>query len=592
MGQTTGRISPMLLLLAASLGLSAAPASAQERVNNGLLRKSLGDAQSSSRLADPNADLIDALGAYDQQTIAAPDEKGKDPSKIRQISDPAEEEAEDEAETAAPPAPAGQSRPRQDFDLLNGPGATRDAGGLARPARPSNAAAAPLGAAEASDETGLEGLFGSKPVDTAGTVDEKDGLPDLANPTLGAGIADETRAARSILRGNTAAETIDSLRRLRRDDADDPFAPVGIRVGTFILYPELIQTVGVSNNIDKDAKATKGAFSETILSTRLLSDWSSNEAEFNSRLAYRKNFAGDAQQNPSAALDGRLRIDISRDTVATLRGAIDYEREDYSDVLDDNALSGRADVFSGSLAATLSHDFRPVSLAGTLTAARRSYSSLPAGSVDEDYTTLTAALRTGYDLSPAVKPFVEASLGRRIFDVPDPIQRDGPSRDAWLPALRAGVTVDLREKLKGEIALGYAWNVPDDGAAAKTGTPTIDASLVWSPQRGTDVTLAGSTSFAPELNGLSATSNYATSLAIAHSLGARTTLTAAASLGYEDSTVEDQDKLLLSGVAGFTYWLNRQFALTGSYEHSRSFAVQPDNRYSADTLKLGVTLQR
>ncbi|TFF25187.1 hypothetical protein E3C22_07350 [Jiella endophytica] len=586
MGQMTGWIVPLTLLCAAWLGLSASPGAAQDAADARGLRRSIDATSDASRLGDPDADLIEALGAYDQQTLVAPDEKGKDPSKLRQIGDPADADGE---EDDAPEKPAATKAPRRNFDLSAGPSEPFDDNGPSRPAGRSDPTA-PFAA------TGDPEMDGAEPVDDETRARAKkngeDSLPEQANPTLGAGIADETRAAQSMLRSNRAVETIDRLRRLSRSEADDPFAPVGTRVGTFILYPELIQTIGVSNNLDNDAKATKGAFSETILSSRLVSDWSSNEAEFNSRLAYRRNFAGDTPEDPSAALDGRLRLDLSRDTVATLRGAIDYSREDYSDVLDDNALSGRADVLSGSIAAELSHDFHPVTVAGTLTAARKSYFSLPDGSVDEDYTTLTAALRTGYDLSPAIQPFVEASFGRRIFDVAAPAERDGPSRDAWLPALRAGVAVDLREKLKGEIAVGYAWNVPDDDAAETTASPTLDASLVWSPQRGTDVTLAGRTSFEPELTGLSSTTNYETSLAIAHSLNARTTLTAAATLGYEDSTIENEDKLLLSGEAGFTYWLNRQFALTGSYEHRRSFAVLPDDRYSADTVKLGVTLQR
>ena len=573
-----------MLLLAAGLG-APGPALAQEILSDGVLRDSVDTPPQQARLADPNGNLIEALGGYDGQRLVSPDEKGKDPSKLRDVADPAAEDRA--ADMAAPDEADAPKKPKQSFDLMEAAPRPSD-DGRSPAARPGNRAAKP------AMRSGARREIDSRPVDATqtGTTDSEDGLPALANPTLGAGIADETLPAQSTLRENRAAETIDRLRRLKASDADDPFAPVGTRVGTFILYPELIETVGVSNNLDNDAAATKGAFSETILSSRLVSDWATDQAEFNSRFAYRHDFAGETRQDPSASVDGRLRLDVSRDTIATFRGALDFQREDYSDVLDDAALSGRAGVLSGSMAAEISHDFHPVSVSGTLTAARKSYFSLPEGSVDEDYTTLTAALRAGYDVSPALQPFVEAGLGRRIFDVAAPEGRDTGDRNAWLPSLRAGVGIDLRDKLKGEVALGYAWNVPADPAAETTASPTLDASLVWSPQRGTDVTLSGRTSFEPELTGQSATTNYETSLAVAHSLSARTTLTAAASFGYEDSTVPDEDKMLLSGEAGFTYWLNRQFALTGSYEHRRSFAVVEDSRYSADTVKLGVRLQR
>ncbi|NDW02907.1 outer membrane beta-barrel protein [Jiella pacifica] len=584
MGQSRGHVLFPMLLIAAGLG-APSPGLAQQVLSSDELRESVDTPPEQARLGDPDGDLIEALGAYDRQRLVSPDEKGKDPSKLRDVANPV---AEDRAvDMAAPDEPAAPKKPKRSFDLMEAAPRMLDEG-RSPAARPSNRAATPAMRSDARRDAD------GRPVDDTrtGTTDREDGLPDLANPTLGAGIADETLPAQSTLRQNRAVETIDRLRRLKRSDADDPFAPVGTRVGTFILYPELIETVGVSNNLDNDAAATKGAFSETILSSRLVSDWATNQAEFNSRFAYRHDFAGETRQDPSASADGRLRLDISHDTIATFRGALDFQREDYSDVLDDATLSGRAGVLSGSVAAEVSHDFHPVSVAGTLTAARKSYFSLPDGSVDEDYTTLTAALRTGYDVSPALQPFVEASVGRRIFDVAAPDGRETGDRDAWLPALRAGIGIDLRDKLRGEVALGYAWNVPDDAAVETTASPTLDASLVWSPQRGTDVTLSGRTSFEPELTGQSAKTNYETSLAIAHSLSARTTLTAAASFGYEDSTVPDEDKMLLSGEAGFTYWLNRQFALTGSYEHRRSFAVVESDRYSADTVKLGVTLQR
>ncbi|MCE7029354.1 outer membrane beta-barrel protein [Jiella avicenniae] len=584
MGQSRGHVLFPVLLLAAGLG-APVPALAQQVLSGGVLRDSVDAPPQQVRLADPDSDLIEALGAYDGQRLVSPGEKGKDPSKLRDVADPvAEDRAADTAASDEPDTP----KPKRGFDLMEAAPPRLIDNGRSSAAKRVNSAATPaLRSGALRDADG-------RPVDDTrtGTAATEDGLPALANPTLGAGIADETLPAQSTLRQNRAAETIDRLRRLKSSDEDDPFAPVGTRVGTFILYPELIETVGVSNNLDNDAAATKGAFSETILSSRLVSDWATNQAEFNSRFSYRHDFAGETREDPTASADGRLRLDLSSDTIATFRGAIDFQREDYSDVLDDTTLSGRAGVLSGSLAAEVSHDFHPVNVSGTLTAARKSYFSLPDGSVDEDYTTLTAALRTGYDVSPALQPFVEASLGRRIFDVAAPDGRDAGDRDAWLPALRAGIGIDLRDKLRGEVALGYAWNVPDDVAVETTASPTLDASLVWSPQRGTDVTLSGRTSFEPELTGQSAKTNYETSVAIAHSLSARTTLTAAASFGYEDSTVPDEDKMLLSGEAGFTYWLNRQFALTGSYEHRRSFAIVESDRYSADTVKLGVTLQR
>lgn len=572
-----GRIARPGVAAMVALAALVGPAPGQDLNTKELRSNAASGEDSASRIrqSNPDASLMEALGAMSNAEIVAPGNKAPDSSELRQVADPRTEDAfsEGEAEDDAPP------EPKRSFDLFDSP-----ATGPARPVE------SPSLADRATPQKALTPVDARDPLQTGATARRED-LLKPANPPLAAGIADEALAADSPLRANQATEAIDRIKRFGRTE-DDPFAPVGIRVGRFLFYPELIQTVGATNNIGANARSQDGFFSETTLSSRLISDWSRHEAEFNTRFTYRRNFAGETRHDPSGSADGRLRLDLSRGTTATFRGAIDFQREDYSDVVDTISLSGRANVLNGSVAAEISHDFDPVDVSGTLTAARKAYFDMPRGSVDEDYTTLTASLRAGYEISPSLKPFVAASLGRRIHDVDVPPSSSGPGRNAWLPSIRGGISLDFDEKLVGEIALGYAWNSPDDDAVVTIGAPTIDASLVWSAQRGTDVTLAARTSFAPDLTGQSVSTNYETSLGVAHDVTARTTLTAVGKLGYEDSSLKDQDVLLLTGEAGFTTWINRSFAVTGSYNHRRAFAIDPSNRYTADTVQLGLKYQR
>ena len=430
-----------------------------------------------------------------------------------------------------------------------------------------------------------EGMTGS----LRGSLRTTEPLDAETNPPLSAGVAGEVEPAHSVLRSNRPAE---ALGRIIRRREDDPFAALGIRAGSFILFPELLQTVGVSNNLQRSTGGDSGAFSETTLSARLVSDWARHQAEFNTTLIYRRNFAGDVTDEPEANADGRLQFDLGDLTTATLRGALRYHREDPIQI--DYQLQGseRPKVFSSSLAGELKHEFGPLVVTGTATAAHEAYRGLPEGYADQSYTTLTGALRTGYRLSPALTPFVEASLGRRIFDVAKTPGPYGIDRNALLPALRGGVEIDLSEKLKGEVAAGYAWSRPDDDTAPDEAAPTFDGSLVWSPQRGTDVTLAGRTTFEPDSSGASATATYRTSLGLRHVLNARTELTAAVAAEYADSTQAGDDEWLLTGEAGFNYWLNRDLAFTGLYSHEQKIAQASERDYSADTISVGVRLRR
>ncbi|MBB4003936.1 outer membrane beta-barrel protein [Aurantimonas endophytica] len=478
--------------------------------------------------------------------------------------------AEDLDEEKAPAAPS--------FDLFEAapprPAGSADLSGPSRPVRPISGAARRSGMDGAPDDPAFP-----RPAATPA-------LPAPSNPPLSAGIAGETPGSRDLLRSNRPAA---ALQRIVRRPAGDPFAPLGIRAGSFILFPELIQDIGASTNLDEEPGGEGGVFSETTVSARLLSDWSLHEAEFNTRLTYRRNFAGEEPEDPSAVVDGRLRLDIDRVTTATFRGALEYRREDPVEI--DVALAGaeRPEVLSGSASAQLQREFGRLVLGGTGTVARENYSGLPEGLPSQSYTTLTGALRAGYRLSPALQPFLESSLGQRLFDETDSGEL---GRDSLIPSLRAGVGLDLSEKLSGEIAVGYAWNKPEDDRAETTAAPTLDAALQWSPRRGTDVTLAARTTFEPESSGQSTTVSYEGSLGVTHILTARTDLTAAITATYADSSLASSDEIEWLGEAGFNYWLTSSLALTGLYSHRELYSEVAGADYRADTVRLGVKLQR
>ncbi len=102
---------------------------------------------------------------------------------------------------------------------------------------------------------------------------------------------------------------------------------------------------------------------------------------------------------------------------------------------------------------------------------------------DRNLGTLTG--RIGYELSPALIPFLEASVGKSIYD----LRRDtfGFERSYESYAGRAGMEVDLGEKLNGELALGYETFRFDDARLADLSGLSLDGRVNWSPHRGTDV---------------------------------------------------------------------------------------------------------
>ncbi|MDY8108439.1 outer membrane beta-barrel protein [Fulvimarina sp. 2208YS6-2-32] len=479
-------------------------------------------------------------------------------------------------ETPGPPAAAGINR----------------RAAAARPeSRAGESANASASAVDGSD-AGLQSPFSTQSPDMpdgsavrTNPADRKIGVAasdaGFANAPLSAGVAGEVLSSDSLLRSNDPARAIERI--ARPPSADDPFAAVGLRAGSVTIYPELYQGAGASSNIDERAGGEGGAFSRTELNVKAVTDWSRHGAELNGRLTYRRNFGGDDRTEPEAALDGRLQLDLGALTTATLRGAMTYRRDDEVS-LGPELAGSEPEILAGSVSAQVAREFGRSTVTGGLTLAREHYLSRPAGLPDLGYSTATANLRAAYGLSPAFAPFVEASIGRRFFDEPL-----GGGDHATIPSLRAGLAIDLAEKLRGEVALGYAMSMPDEGEASSA--PTLDANLVWSLQRGTDLVLETRTTFDPDgAGGSSAT--YNGSLGFLHTLNNRLDLNGALRAELETDDALARDPLALAAEIGFTYWLNRSLSFTGLYEYETSFETDPADDWSANTVSLGVRLRR
>lgn len=471
-------------------------------------------------------------------------------------------------------------------DLFDGPEPRRQArqNDPARPAEPGGVFGDPAGARSSVSRRSRRDTTAS----TVGRSLRPDGRLLAERVSLPSG---PVRHARIGTVGDRLNLRTAPLRGMFPVSSDDPFAPVGVRLDGFVLYAALDQSLGLSSNLDEIPKAKGGAFSDTALSARFRSDWSRHSAELNALANYRRNFAGEERSDPDLNVDGSLRFDVDRLTAATLRGGFTYRKEEAEDL--DSLAEGteRPDLLNYAAGADLDRQFGRASARASVSAVRETTSDRP-GAVsvlDENFNTYTVGLRAGYQISQAFSPFVEGGVGRRIFDG----SRDFPGleRNSVIESLRAGIAFDLGEKLRGEVAAGYGWNVPDAHELGIVGSPTLDARLAWSPQRGTDVALTASTTFDPDPVGSATATLYEAGVAARHRATARLDLDAAVTAGYRDSQLDTDVERTLGTSAGFTYWLSRSLAVIGLASHDRVNRVNGPGDYEVSAVKLGIRLQ-
>lgn len=376
-------------------------------------------------------------------------------------------------------------------------------------------------------------------------------------------------------RENVREVTVDGLRTTKYD----PDSP-GIRVGAFVLRPSIGQGVGVENTVSGGSSSTR-TYSETTLDGELTSDWDRHQLRLKGTGVWQKNISGTGEEDPSLNIDGTLRLDVTHDTIINITGGYNFARQSNTDP---NSISG-ASVQSGVhtlkggveavrefgiIRGTIGADMNRT-IYGPATLANGTSLSLS----DRNQTTGELKLRLGYEVSPALVPFVEVSGGKSIYD--QTVDTSGYQRDARFYAAKTGVEFDFGEKLRGELGAGYKRVSYEDARLAAVGAMTLDGNVSWSPQRGTDVTLGVSTGINPSTAaGTSASTDYGFNASVSQqmidNLVARLAGSSTLTKYPSGSSVPDQTEWVAD--AGLTWSLNRYIDITGDlgidYTHVNS----------------------
>lgn len=394
-------------------------------------------------------------------------------------------------------------------------------------------------------------------------------------------------------RDNAPEGPADGAGSSNRDNGE----PTGIRLGSFVLKPSLTTSLK-SQKTTSGGDSAKRTFVETGIRGTMTSDWSRHELSIVGEGLWQKNISGDLSTDPGAKIDGDLRLDLSNDTIAHITGGYELGREDNTDP---NAVSGasvQSDVMTLRGGGSVQRDLGRIRGLIGLDADRTTYSdvTLSNGSKldlsDRDRNTATLRGRIGYELSPALIPYLQASVGKTVYDREKDF--DGYRRSSSSYALRTGLEVDLGEKLRGELGVGYENVSYEDARLTGIGALTLDGKATWSPQRGTDVTAGLSTSVEDSTApGESGGVVYRFNSEVAHEL--RADLVARLS-GATTWRRYPSGSLIANATtyevgAGMTYKINRYLELNGTIDYE--WTKRDDGSRSNDlTAGVGLTLRR
>ncbi|UXS34110.1 outer membrane beta-barrel protein [Agrobacterium tumefaciens] len=380
------------------------------------------------------------------------------------------------------------------------------------------------------------------------------------------------------------------------DGGENPQVPTqpgqtpGIRLGTFLLRPSISQTINTEKQSNTGGPSRRNYLTTGIRGT-LTSDWSRHALTVTGDGAWERNFGSDKDgEEPRARLEADLRLDLGEETTVNLTAGYEFSREDTTDP---NALTG-ASVQGGehrfTTGASIERDFGKLRGLAALDLSRTVYTDAkglngqPISLSDRDQKAANLRGRIGYELSPALIPFLELNVGTTKYD--SRLDNSGYARSSNSYGAKIGTEVDLGEKTRGEAAIGYLRKQYDDDRLAAIGALTLDGELNWSPQRGTNVNLGLRTMIEDFAGGpQGGWISYRLDAGLTHELRSNLVARLTGQIVHRTFPSSDIDNVVeYTAGAGLTWGLNRYLDLTADVSY------QWTPVYDSNELRVGAGL--
>ena len=396
----------------------------------------------------------------------------------------------------------------------------------------------------------------------------------------------------------TIAQTPSAPVKPRPKVETDPYAPLGIDAGSLRLDPYIELDAGYDSNPDRTQTGAKGSaflHGETGLTATSL--WSRHQLTAELRAGYYDYLSTPDANRPEG--DGKidLRLDATRNTTLDFeaRGTLDTQRPGSPGVA--ATVQGRPLVvgFGATAGATRTVGRVSLGLHGTIDREAYQDGRLADGTIvplsSENYVDYGLQARAGYEITPGLKPFVEADLDTRRHD--QMVDSSGFARNSNGIAGQIGSTFELSRILTGTLSGGYLQRRYADARLGTLSGPTFNSALVWAATPLTTLTLTGVTTIGETtVANASGEVSRIVSLGVSHALLRNLTLTGLASYGtntYQGVSILEKDYL---ATLGFKYSLTRSVVLNGTFTHVGLVSTLAGSSYTDDMVMLGVRLQR
>ncbi len=397
----------------------------------------------------------------------------------------------------------------------------------------------------------------------------------------------------------------DSVRQRARPEYD----PTGIRVGSFLAFPQVDTSASYDSNVFDATNPTSDFVFGIAPRVTLLSDWSRNQivATAGSRSFFFVDNDSENNTNPDASIQGRFDIGRQRDRPGSsaIRVFAGYQRSTEArgepealvgtqERVQFDTYSGgiRWDSFINRLRYGVGVQANQVWFQDSIIAA----TGLPFDNSDRDRLEVSATGEVGYDFAAGYVAFVRGTVNKREFT--DGADRTGVDRDSEGFEVVAGAKVELATTLVGEAFAGYLTQVYEGGGLPDVDGVTFGASLEWYPSPLVTGRINASRSVEDTivvgLNQLPTSGRFDTNLGIGIDYEAARNIILSGDVGVLDSDFEGsgrEDRQYGAGVDG-RLLINRNARADLSYDFASRESNIPGQGFRKHQIGVNLRLQR
>ncbi len=376
----------------------------------------------------------------------------------------------------------------------------------------------------------------------------------------------------------------------------EPFDPIGIKIGSFVLFPEVELDAAWNSNVFRAPSAQSDSAFELRPSARLVSNWSRHALEFRGTggLSYFNEF--NSENDKSYLLESRGRLDVTRRT--NLQALISREQAlESRSALDASTAGSRINQITERAEGALNHRFNRLSLQfrGSVTDfgfGETENVGVTTSNADRDYTATEETVRATWEFKPTFSVFTEVAVNQRNYDTA--AASDGLNRSSDGERYRAGVSFgNTGQILRGEVSLGYGVQTPDDKRLQDIDGLILDANATWRVSDFTSI-LFNARSDVSETTTVNVGGSFNRSAGVEVRHALRRYLIASAGLTY--STQDSQDGVIdeneIRATLGAEYFVNSDVILFSRYAHTQFTSADGLTDYDADEVRLGLRLRR